>query len=483
MSGVSPARKAALAVLLRARERNAYVRELLGTAPALQRLDARDRALATRLALGATAAEGVLDELLDRYLAKPGKVSARVRAALRIAAFELLYLDTPDAAAVSQGVELVRSQARSAAGLANAVLRRAAAGRDAFLAAEDVDPAERALAARVRGAGLPRWLVRDAALSDEKGCASLCACALEPAPVYVQANPYRADAAAFEAETADANLDLSRTALPGCYAVGAPAALARAALMRRCDAAVSDFAAQMVAAAAVRAGSLLEVGSGRGTKTYVITALAKRLGLTGQRAHVAVDLHPRKAELNAERLRAAGMPPAACVAADGRALCAAADVALPDGPSLAARCAEGFDAVLVDAPCSGTGTMRRHPEIPWRLALADVDPANPAGLPALQAALLAEAARCVRPGGTLLYATCSVLRAEDEDAVAAFLSTGEGRGFSVRPFSKAPSFAHPSFADARAWARAHETPEGYLRTAPSSGGPDGHFCAQLVRSA
>ena len=483
MSKAAPARKAALAVLVRAQERSGYVRELLAAAPELGRLDARDRALATRLALGVTAAQGALDELLDRYLTKPGKVSPRVRAALRIAAFELAYLGTPDAAAVSQGVELVRGQARSAAGLANAVLRRVAAGRTSFLGAEDVAPDKRALAAQARRAGLPRWLVAQIAATDEKACADLCACALEPAPVYLQANPCRMDAAAFEAEAAREGLRLAPTEFAGCYAVGAPAALAHAPLMERCDAAVSDVAAQMVAAAAVRPGSLLEVGSGRGTKTFVASALAHRAGWGEKRGHVAVDLYPRKAALNAERLRAAGMPPVACVAADGRALRSAFDVALPGGPSLAERCAQGFDAALVDAPCSGTGTMRRHPEIPWRLEPAEVDPGNPEGLPALQQALLAEAARCVRPGGALLYATCSVLRAEDEDVVAAFLATEAGSAFRVRAFSEAPLFSLSAFASARAWAAAHETPEGYMRTAPSTSGPDGHFCAQLVRTA
>lgn len=480
MSAVSPARAAALALLADAHERDAYVRELAHAHPALAGLDPRDHALVLRLALGATAASGTLDELLDRFLAKPGRVSARVRLALRLSAFELLYLGTPDAAAVSQGVELVRAQTGRAAGLANAVLRRAAAEKGAFLSAADVPPAHRALAAAARGAGLPYWLVRQAGEAGPGVREALCASALEPAPVYVQANPYRLDGAAWLAEARGEGLDPQPMALPGCYRVRA-GALARSALMARADAAVSDLAAQAVAAAAVRPGSLLEVGSGRGTKSYVAGALARRAPVRGGRDHVAVDLYAAKGRLNAERLRAAGMPPVACAAADGRRLRASAEP-LPSGEALGARCAAGFDTVLLDAPCSGTGTMRRHPEIPWRLAKADVDPRKPEGLPALQAELMAEAAACVSPGGALVYATCSVLRAENEDRVRAFLASPAGEGFRAEPVSASWVFAQPGFGDARDWVRAHETPEGFLRTAPSVDGPDGHFCAVLVRA-
>lgn len=481
MSSAAPARRAALAVLVEARERGAYARELLNTHPAVRGLDARDRALATRLVLGATAAEGVLDTLLDRHLAKPKKVSARVRAALRLATFELLYLGTPASAAVSQGVELVRGQARSAAGLANAVLRRVAEGRAAFLAAEDVPVARRELAAQARQAGLPRWLVERIAREGEKLCADMCACELEPAPVFLHANACRlSDEDAIAAGRAD-GLALERTALPGCYRVGRPAGVAASSLLRARNAAVSDFSAQAVAAAGVAPGSLLEVGAGRGTKTYVTSSLACRLGLCARR-HVAVELAAAKARLNEERLRDAGMPRVDCVTADGRELLSSSGVAQADGTSLADACAAGFDTVLLDAPCSGTGTMRRHPEIPWRLATVDVDPANPNGLPALQAALLAEAARCVGAGGALLYATCSVLSAENEAVVEAFLASAAGRGFRAEAVSSAWAFAQPGFEDMRAWVRAHETPEGFLRTAPVADGPDGHFCARLVRA-
>ena len=131
MTKLSPARRRAHSALIEAQDGRGFVRDILA-ASAGTLSDARDEAFALTLALGVTATVGALDEALDRYIVKPSKVSARVRMALRIPAFEMLYLDTPGHVAVSQGVELVRSQARSAAGLANAVLRRVDAGRATF---------------------------------------------------------------------------------------------------------------------------------------------------------------------------------------------------------------------------------------------------------------------------------------------------------------------------------------------------------------
>ena len=132
MTKLSPARRRALSALMEAQDGCGFVRDILAASSGTLS-DARDEAFALTLALGVTACAGALDEALDRYIAKPAKVSARVRMALRISAFEMLYLDTSGHVAVSQGVELVRSQARLAAGLANAVLRRVDEGRSAFL--------------------------------------------------------------------------------------------------------------------------------------------------------------------------------------------------------------------------------------------------------------------------------------------------------------------------------------------------------------
>lgn len=494
MSKATPARRAALSVLERAEKRGAYVRELLDASDAVRALDARDASFAVRLALGTTAAAGTLDELLDRFVAKPRSVAPSIRLALRMAAFEILYLNTPSAAAVSQGVELVRSRARSAAGLANAVLRKVAAHADAYLRADDASGPDRELVAAARRAGLPVWLARrlrsglEAVGADaEDAFSQMCAAALEPAPVYVHASGALGPDA-FERRAAGEGLALAAPPAPlaGAYALASPRALAASRLAREQALAVSDFAAQVVAAAAARPGALLELGAGRGTKTYVIESLLLQLGdgapcADGLR-HVAVDLYKGKARLNRERLERAGLSAGvACMAADAADLLGEAGRAVPlGGDTLAECCARGFDTVLLDAPCSGTGTMRRHPEIPWRLEPADVDPAQPNSLPALQRALLGEAARCVAPGGTLIYATCSVLREENEGVLEEFLASSCGACFDVLPYADALAQAGADDALA-AWARARQTPSGFLRTHPAPGSCDGHFAAALVK--
>ena len=133
-TNLSPGRLTALRILISAREAGRYARELAADASAA--LDQRDAAFARRLALGVTSCSGCLDDALDHVLDDPRALSADVRDALRIGAYELLYLGTSPQVAVSQGVELARVCAHGAAGLANAVLRRVAEGADAFLAAD-----------------------------------------------------------------------------------------------------------------------------------------------------------------------------------------------------------------------------------------------------------------------------------------------------------------------------------------------------------
>ena len=371
MTKLSPARRRALSALMEARDGRGFVRDILA-ASAGTLSDARDEAFALTLALGVTVTAGTLDEALDRYIAKPAEVSARVRVALRIPAFEMLYLDTPGHVAVSQGVELVRSQARSAAGLANAVLRRIDEGRAAFFAAQDVSEERRELVVRARRQGIPVWLARmiDDSLArhgidGESLCfngaaAPACACT-RPGAVYSD----------------DVSGCFEPSVLEGSYLVGAPAVVAASRDLVQGDLVISDLNAQLIAASAVRSGSCLEIGAGRGTKTYVMACRANRRGLCGR--HVAVDLSAAKCDINRQRLEQAGLaegiefaPGDGC---DLDATLAHLDVA--DTRTL-------FDTVFLDAPCSGTGTMRRHPEIPWRLLSSDIED----GLPKLQLQLL-----------------------------------------------------------------------------------------------
>jgi len=467
---LSPARRVALGLLGSRRRRDARIRDLARDDAAFDALSPADRALAYRLAVGATAAATTLDSLIDARVKKPGSLEPRVRDALQIAVYEACYLDTPAAVSASQGVELVRSVAPRAAGLANAVLRRIASEvrpqvDEAYrrVVAGGADPDDLALAS-----ALPSWLLRRVLADRGPSLArGLALSQLQPAPVCVAANGLRHDAASLEALLAREGLEPSAVdCLPGSFALGAPAGLARTGLVTSADVVVADQSAQLVCriAAPPVPGDLLEVGQGRGTKSIL---LATAVGAVHPTHVAAVDSVPYKVRLSRRRMEAAGLAEVVtCHELDG---CRLADDGLP------AALDRAFGTVLVDAPCSGSGTLRRHPEIASSLSASDVSSLAP-----LQSRLLAAAAARVAPGGTLVYSTCSVLREEDEAVVEAFLASEAGQGFAVEPVTQTPACrACAGLAQAVGM---HQTPEGYLLVSPAPDRGDGHFCASLVRS-
>lgn len=415
MARLSPSRRVACALLGERRRRDARARDLLRGSEALSTLPERDRALATRLVMGATAAEGALDSAIDARLRAGARLEPRVRDALRLAAFELLYLDARADVAVSQGVELVRSVAPRAAGLANAVLRR--------VAREDA-PALAAARERVAGGAfdasdlalvgaLPVWLAERALASLGPARAGAWASAAHaPSGAWVAANRARHDVGEARALLARAGCEPEAGPLPGSFRLGVPSRLASSGLVERVDVMPCDLASQEVALACSPSPGerVLEVGQGRGTKTLLLEGAAISAG--GPCEVTAVEVSPRKSDLARCRMGSAGVAGhVRCVCADGRSL--PGDLG-------------SFALVFLDAPCSGTGTLARHPEIAWSLA-----PEAPGELAALQAELLAAAAARVDSGGRLVYATCSVLAEENDAVVRAFLASPAGSGFEL----------------------------------------------------
>lgn len=445
---VSPARRAALRVLARIRRDNAFAGAVLAHSAVIDSLGAEDTALATRLVYGVLSAEGVLDEALDRHLARP--VEPRVRDVLRMAAFELLFSRAPAYAVVDQAVQLARGVRPQAAGLANAVVRRLAEDAPGFPWGDPATDPD----ALARASAHPRWIVDVARASlGESAASEMLACGLEPAPTYVRLDP-------FESERADTLTALEAAGPeasppdPDCYRLRHPAA---AFTGDRSGAGwfPMDAAAQLAPGAAGPApGSrVLDVGSGRGNKAVCMQALAVR---SGGPAHLTgVDIHERKARAMRERLARAGVPDVSVEVADGR--------------DLAARFgADAFDTVLVDAPCSGLGTLRRYPEKRWRLA-----PGDPARMSVLQGELLASAAAVVRPGGTLVYSTCSIAADENDGVVEAFLASAAGSAFRSDPLGESIPAEWGTFRDGK----------DRFQSWPRSGGPDGHFVARMRRES
>lgn len=408
-SKLAPARRAALRLFSECRRREARARDLLREAPAMAELDPRDRALATRLVLGAIAARGEVDRVVTSHLRTRSALEPLVRDALRIAAFEILYLDTPAQVAVSQGVELVRSASRRAAGLGNAVLRRVADEDAPTLGAARVRVESGDFTADdlQRIGGLPEWLA-ECAMADlgPEAAAAYAAGALEPACASVAANTAERGADECRALLAEAGCEPEPGPVTGSFVLGRPSALAPSGLVEACDVLPCDLAAQdVVASLGIRAGErVLEVGQGRGTKSVLMAAAGARL--------TSVEVDAKKCALAAARMEAAGV--------DGRVECVC-----DDGRELA-RVDGAFGLVFVDAPCSGAGTLSRHPEIAWSLKEDDL-----AGLAELQLQILRRAATRVVSGGRLAYSTCSIFRQEDEDVVDAFLASPEGARFRL----------------------------------------------------
>lgn len=479
MAVASPARTTALHLLGAQRRRGARARDLMRGAREMETLGRKGRALATRLVLGVNVASGELDRRIDSFVSRPGSLEPRVRDALRLASFELLYLDTPRQVAVSQGVELVRGVQPRAARMANAVLRRVAECRP------EVDEACEATDAVAAGArmsvsvdelvvasGYPEWLVEHlVAVVGMARAAGMCACALEPAPIYAAAGKVGVEGV--EGLLGKAGLEPAATELPGCWRLGMPAGLSKSGLLGTCDVVAADMAAQMCCRVAAGAGRVLEVGQGRGTKSLFLASLASQLG--GGAHIVGCELVASKARLSAARMESAGISDVvSCVEFDG--------TRLADEDDLPEALRGQFDSVLVDAPCSGTGTMRRHPETAWALEQAIVDPENVDSLPSLQLRLLRAAASRVAVGGSLVYATCSVLPEENSCVVERFLASEEGRGFVRGDILTAPAVAALD-ERSRAPFERNLNERGEFQSTPIHDAFDGHFFARLIRES
>lgn len=450
---VSAARKVAVRVLGDVRRRDARARDVLRNSRRMDALDPQGRAQAMRLVMGVIGSYGMLDDVINSHIKARSGVEPQVRDALRVSAYELLFLSTPTSVAVSQGVELVRGVRSRAAGMANAVLRR--------IADEDVSRRNEARThvendqASVDDleltSGYPEWLL--GRVRSERGyeaSRAFAMSALEPAPIYVAPNLARTRSdAAFERDVFErlesAGLLPRALVEDDAIVLNASAGLARSGLVQSVDVVPADLSAQRIAGLVVprEGGRLLEIGQGRGTKSLLMQNAARRLGC--DLAIVGVDIEPFKTKVARERMARAGL--SGCVASVTFDACK-----LSDPSAAAALEASGpFDVVLVDAPCSGSGTLRRHPEIAWSLKPEDIT-----SLGAIQLNMLRAAAGWVRPGGLLCYATCSVFKGEDEDVVEAFLTDACGQGFK-------------------------QEDRTFLST-PRLGGPDGHFCAFLRRS-
>jgi 16S rRNA (cytosine967-C5)-methyltransferase len=379
LSAISPARRAAFEVVRRVFEEEAYADRALRAASAP--LGERDRGLARQLAFGAVQRVRTLDHAIETLGRRPvRKLDPAVRAALRLGAYQLGYLDgVPRYAAVNESVELVRrARLERAVPFSNAVLRRVADGIRPLLASLPEGPLKHSYPDWV-------WDVWRRDLGEEEALALMRA-QNEPPPVVVR-------------HVLGQSPDGPETDVPGAHEVAKvdEGSLARGELWPM------SRASQLVGhcVGAVAGERVLDLCAAPGGKTAMLAGEV-----------VAVEVNAGRLRELEENLRRLGRSDVRVVHADGREL----------PPEL-----DGFDRALVDAPCSGLGVLARRADLRWR--------SRP--LPELQLDLLRAAAARVRPGGVVVYSVCTV-NADEAEAVV------DASGLHVEPLDEWPQYRHPS---------------------------------------
>lgn len=409
--------------------------------------DPRDRGLLTEIVMGTLRRRGAIDFALLPFLSRPlEKTDAYVRNALRAGAYQLFHTRIPDRAALNETVAAVKAaRGGGAAGFVNAVLRGIVrAGKVPALPPEGDPrrlPAELSAPASLIGA-------LDRTMGREDARAFLLAC-LEVPPFTVRANPFRATALELATRfAADGREPAPCRFAPHGFVLGKPQAVHADAAFREGTYLVMDEGAQLIAPLLSPAAGerILDTCAAPGGKTTHLAALAG-----GKAEIVAADVSTVRLRMLRETVaRTAG---------------AGIDTALHDFSRAPLPSTRGvYDKVLVDAPCTGMGVIRRNPDAKWRFRDEAVT-----GMARVQGAILRNAWESVRPGGMLAYCTCSPLREEDEDVVRSFLGE-RGNGTVSAPPDKWPG-------PPDAW-----TSDGFLRLVPHRHGTDAFFAA-LLRKA
>ncbi len=486
---VSAARHAAFRILLEIERGHAHSDDLL-RAPTVSALSPADRNLTTTLVLGVLRWQLDLDRRLQQHLKRPNaKLDPEILIALRLGAFQLLQLDRiPARAAIDQSVELTKQSGhRFASGMVNAVLRKlsgTAAGQQEQKSAlqrsgtakkaregpQDASPernspqANKSLgepqpnALRPVGGAVdtlseiaahPAWMVERWThfFGDQATCDLCLHGQTQPALAIRLVDP------AAEDELQQANIDLAPGELLTSARIVLSGDVTATDAFRQGRVRIQDEGSQLIAEIAGRGSAILDCCAAPGGKTLV---LAER----NPEAHiVACEASPSRFEALRHRLAP---------------LAARVECRLADATQISD--AEAYDLVLADVPCSGTGTLGRNPEIRHRLRPEDI--ARQAGR---QRAILAAALRAARPGGRVLYSTCSLEPEENEQVIAAVLNQQPARIVPLNHRVQEMLAKETLVAQSVEKLQHCITPEGFLRLVPGTFHTDGFFVALLER--
>jgi 16S rRNA (cytosine967-C5)-methyltransferase len=452
LAAVAASRRAAFEILLAVERGNGHAGDLLHE-PAVNALSQPDRNLATTLVLGALRWQIRLDATIKAHLAKPNaKLDAEILIALRLGAFQILRLDRiPAHAAIGESVELAKQAGqRFAAGMVNAVLRKIGRERGSSHELSDAD-CERAH---------PAWMVdRWRKAYGDDTARAICRHGQEQPELAL-----RLASAVAEIELIDAGIRL----VPGKLLTGARTVLAgdvtATQAFSESRVRIQDEGSQLIAE--IVADSMRGTNPGQAVKS-VLDACAAPGGKTmilaerNPEAHiVACEASPQRLAALRERIAMFG----------NRIECRMADATALEGTAR-------FDLALVDAPCSGTGTLGRNPEIRHRLKIEDL-----ARHADRQKAILRAVVRSVKPGGRMVYSTCSLEPEENELVVAAVLAEQPGiRQVPLTGCIDALRVAGIVTETGAKNLRECVTAEGALRLIPGALGTDGFFVAVIEK--
>ena len=388
------ARTTALCALIATRRQGAWSDGILKEYVQRDRLERRDAALAATLTYGVMQNRMLLDHYLEQVVSGGlSRLQPAMLDILRLGAYQILLLDKiPDSAAVNEAVEQTKRYVnQKAAGMTNGALRALSRKKGSLNEPRD-------LATKYSH---PQALVELLMQSvGESQIEPFLRADNEPAPTCLQVNPLLSNPDEVERALTEQEISVRKHPwLPSCYLVAGTGNLARLDLFASGKVYVQDASAKLAAmAAGVRPGMrVLDTCAAPGGKSFALAMEMKNEGSV-----TSCDIHAHKISLiekGAERL--------------GISIITAREA---DASKFQEEFKESFDVVVADVPCSGLGVIRKKPDIRYK----DLAPTE--RLPAVQAAILENVSRYVRPGGALLYSTCTVLRRENEDVANAFLA-------------------------------------------------------------
>lgn len=395
------AREAALLTLNACQRQGGWSDGILKRQLAAAKLDSRDAGLATQLCFGVLQNQILLDFYLSKFSNIPLKrMEGKVLQALRLGLYQILFLDKiPQSAAVNSAVAMTKTHCKNpkAAGMVNGILRSIGRSLDELPAVPNEDVVEY-LSIKYSH---PAWFVKEIILTlgGAEAAQFLAANNSQP-PMTAMVNTTKTSAVDLRAELEQEGVETENHPwLENCLLLSKTGDLERLQAFQKGCFYIQDPASRLsIAASGVKPGmQVLDCCAAPGGKSF-----AAAIAMNNQGSVTSCDLHPHKKKLiqaGADRL---GLDIIRAETADGK--------------EFRPEWEESFDLVLVDAPCSGLGVIRKKPDIRYK------DPKPLEDLPKIQGAILANAARYVKPGGILMYSTCTVLRRENEDVVQNFVS-------------------------------------------------------------